>query len=533
MSGILKSAIGDRQSAVAVGALLAVALWPALAFPAAEGFEEEPFQVSSALAPPEAPAGGDVAITVSFKLRRDVHLYKDKIVFHWDELKGVAEKGVEKPTGKRIPDLISGEPGATLEAYEGSATVTARFKVTGVSGERARLRGAVSYQGCTDAMCFRPMRHELAFEAPIVPGGAPAPSTVLGADTPASAAAPEALGWWAVVQHLLKAFLAGLVLSLTPCVYPMVPITMAIVGGREGVSRLRSVALSAVYVLGIAITYAALGLLVALLGASVRLAFQSPYVLIGIGAVFVALALSMFDVFTLQAPAFLGTLGDKAMGHARGVAGILLLGIVSGLAAGPCVAGPLLAVLTEIATLGDPALGAAMMFALAWGMGILLIVAGASAGLLPRAGAWMAWVKHLIGFVLLWAAAYFVRPVIGEAAFWLASAGVLVAGAVFLGCLDALTAESGLAARAKRLLGIVAWLWPRCWPSRGCGTNSASPQPSPRRRRLTPSSTATPTSSRRQWPRASPSCSTSPPSGAATARCSTARRLPTPPCGPN
>ena len=435
------SALRTPHPALAI--LLALALWPALAAFAAEGFEEEPFQVSSAIAPAEVPAGGELTLSVTFKLRADVHLYKDKIKFDWEELKGATQKEVVKPKGKMIPDLLSGEPGATLEAYEGSAIIAVKFLATGAAGERAVIKGTVGYQGCTDQLCFRPAKFAVAHEVPIVAG----------------AAAPTGhAGWLFVLKQLAKAFVYGLVLSLTPCVYPMIPITMAVIGGQRSASRRRAILLSAVYVLGIAITYAALGVLVASLGASVRLALQSPYVLAGIAAVFVLLALGMFDVVTIQAPAFLGGLGGKVVGRGKGAPAILLLGIVSGLAAGPCVAGPLLAVLTEIATMGNRLLGAAMMFTLAWGMGVLLIAAGASTGLLPKAGAWMVWVKHLIGFVLVWAAIYFLRPVVGEAAFWLASAGVLLAAAVFLGGLDALTPESGFADRAKRLAGLVAIL---------------------------------------------------------------------------
>jgi len=413
---------------------------------AAEGFEEEPFQVSSALAPAEAPAGGELTLSVAFKLRPDVHLYKDSIRFAWDELAGLAEKEVVKPKGKDYPDLISGKAGATLEAYEGAVNVAVRFRVTGAAGGKAALRGRVAYQGCTETQCFRPARFALSHEAAIVGGAGP----VLAPE------AEERPGWLFVLQQLAKALLAGLLLGLTPCVYPMIPITVAVIGGQKGASRLEAVLLSLVYVLGIAVIYAFLGVLVASGGAYLRLAFQSPYVLAGIAAVFVLFALGMFDVVTIRAPAFLGGVADDLAGSTKGSLGVFLLGMVSGLAAGPCVAGPLLAILTDIATMGNRLLGGAMMFVLAWGMGTFLIAAGASAGLLPKAGPWMVWVKHLIGFVLIWAALYFLRPVIRETAFWLASAGVIVVGTVFLGGLDALTPESGFGARAKRLLGVVA-----------------------------------------------------------------------------
>lgn len=487
--------------------LTAVALLLALAMAALalEGFEEEPFQVSSILAPAQAPAGGEVALTVTVKLRHDVHLYKDSIKFQWDELKGLAAREVVKPKGKLIPDLISGEPGAMLEAYDGSADIVAKFQVTGAAGETASIRGTVGYQGCTDTMCFRPMRFALAHQAAIVAAKGPSdPSPSKGEGRERVGAATEARptpsplpereggeapdgGWLAVLQHLAKALVAGLALGLTPCVYPMIPITAAIIGARKESSRLKAILLSAAYVLGIAITYAVLGALVALLGQSVRLALQTPAVLVGIGALFVVFALAMFDVFTIQAPAAVTRLAERAGGHAKGLLGIVALGAATGLAAGPCVAGPLLGVLTDIATMAKPALGAAMMFLLAWGMGVWLIAAGVSAGFLPKAGPWMVWVKHLIGFVLLWAALYFMRPVIREPAYWLGSAAVIVAGVIFLGGLDALTPQSGFGARAKRLLGVAA-LVAAGWcaligldlePKAGMGTPPGVAQPDP------------------------------------------------------
>ncbi len=429
-------------------AFLALALCSGLVL-AAEGFEEEPFQVTGALAPAQAPAGGEVALTVSFKLRPDVHLYKDKITFQWSELKGLAEQEVVKPKGKAIPDLLSGTPGATLEAYEGSADVRVRFRVTGSPGERAVIKGTVGYQGCTETMCFRPQKAELSFEAPIVAGGgSPAP--------PSAVAAGGSLGWGEVLERLLEAFLAGLGISLTPCVYPMIPITMAVIGGRRERTRGQAIAFSLVYVLGIALTYSVLGFVVASAGASVRLALQSPWFLVPVAVVFLLLALSMFDVLTIKAPGSLDALRDRAAAGARGVGGVLLLGVLSGLVAGPCVAAPLLALLIKIATLGNRLLGASMMFALAWGMGVVLIVAGAATGLLPKAGPWTEWVKRLFGFILLWAAVYFARPMIGESAYWLGSAAVVLAGAVFLGCLDALAPESGFGERLKRFVGWAA-----------------------------------------------------------------------------
>jgi len=439
-------------------ACAALALWVAAV--AAAGGVDELFQITSQVAPREVAAGGGFELKVTFKLAEGVHLYKKQIAFQWDELQGAEQKAVSLPTGEAIKDPFALEPDATTEAYSGAVDLVVRFAATGEAGATVRIKGTVRYQGCTDTQCFLPQRHAIEHEVRIAggePAGATAPSTAAGAPpqaAPAASAAPPGGFVW----NVLLAFVAGLLISFTPCVYPMIPITVAIVGGRGEQSKAKAVALSAVYVLGIALTYSVLGVLVAALGATVRTALQSPWLLVPIAGLFVVLALAMFDVLTIQTPGASSGLVEKMSGRSRGLFGILLLGVVSGLVAGPCVAAPLAGVLIRIAESGSKMLGFWSMFALAWGMGAILLVAGASTSLLPKAGPWMVWVKKLLGFVLLWAAAYFLKPVIGVRYYELGTAGVLLAGAVFLGGLDSLAPDGGFGERAKRFLGLVAVL---------------------------------------------------------------------------
>jgi len=425
----------------------------------AAGFGADPaelFRVSSSLGTTSVQPGQDFDLKITFRLGEGVHLYKKQLAFTWDELTGAQQREVVLPKGEPIDDPFAGEAGAKTEGYEGTVEIAVRFHATAKAGEPIVVRGTLRYQGCSGEQCFLPMRHPIEVK---LAAGAAAPPT----PTPASAtvAAPtgepgDELGLGAFLSNVLLAFVAGLLISFTPCVYPMIPITVAIIGGRAQCGRARAIALSAVYVLGIAITYSVIGVLIASLGGAVRNALQSPWLLVPIAAIFVVLALAMFDVITLQTPGSVGGLASKVSGKSRGVFGVLLLGVVSGLVAGPCVAAPLAGVLIRIARTGSAMLGFWSMFALAWGMGLILIVAGASAGLLPKAGTWMVWVKKLLGFVLLWAAAYFLQPVIGVDSYYLATAGVLLAAAVFLGCLDSLAPDAGVAARIKRLLGLSA-----------------------------------------------------------------------------
>src|SRR5690606_34173356 len=187
-----------------------------------------------------------------------------------------------------------------------------------------------------------------------------------------------------------------LLLAFTPCVLPMVPILMAVIAGQAGqegkLSRGRGLALAAVFVLGMSIVYTILGIFAGLLGSGLMIWLQTPWVLVTFAVLLALLALAMFDVFTLQAPAAFQTALHARMNRIPGgrFGGVFLMGMLSALIVGPCVAAPLAGVLLFISQTGDVVLGGAALFALAWGSGIPLLLLGASSGvLLPKAGAWM------------------------------------------------------------------------------------------------------------------------------------------------
>ncbi|MBF0544754.1 MAG: protein-disulfide reductase DsbD [Candidatus Riflebacteria bacterium] len=238
-----------------------------------------------------------------------------------------------------------------------------------------------------------------------------------------------------LLKAVLFAFLAGLLVSLTPCVYPMIPITLSIIGGRrENTSALRGMMLSITYVAGLSITYAFLGLIVAKFGAHVRGFIQGPFFQLFIALIFALLSLSMFDVFMLQTPSFLRQ--KLQLGKKEGFGGIFFLGMLSGLLASPCVAAPLAGILAYIASTGSVILGFSLLLSFSWGMGVLLILVGTFSGTLnslPKAGVWMEKVKEFYGFLLAGAALYFAHPVIGTALSNIATAALLAALAAFLG----------------------------------------------------------------------------------------------------
>ena len=297
-----------------------------------------------------------------------------------------------------------------------------------------------------------------------VPGfpGSGAPGA-LGVELPEQdriAAALVSGNRWLVILSL---FGAGLLLTFTPCVLPMVPILTSIIVGRgaepgRGVTPRRAFSLSLVYVLAMALTYTAAGVLAGLFGANLAAAFQDPWIVSAFVVVFVLLALSMFGFYDLQMPASWQA-GLAAFSHRqRGGTwvGVAAMGALSALIVGPCVAAPLAGVLIYIGQTGDPVLGGVALFALGMGMGVPLIVAGVSAGkLLPRAGAWMNTVKAVFGVMLLAVGIYLLERVVPESVALALWATLFIVCAIYMGALDSLAAGAAGWRRLWKGAGLV------------------------------------------------------------------------------
>jgi thiol:disulfide interchange protein DsbD len=255
-------------------------------------------------------------------------------------------------------------------------------------------------------------------------------------------------------------FVAGLLLSLTPCVLPMVPILSSIIVGQgEAVTRRRGFALALAYSLGMALLYTALGVAAGLLGEGLAAWLQKPWVLAAFAALLVLLSLSMFGLYELQLPSALrdrlSSGGDRMRGGQY--AGVFAMGGISALVVSPCVAAPLAAALLHISQTGDAVLGGLALFMLAMGMSVPLLLVGASAGaLLPRAGAWMEQVKHVFGLLLIAVAIYTVQPVLPPLVAMACWGVLLIVGGASLGAFEpvAAGAHAGVA-RAVKGIGLV------------------------------------------------------------------------------
>ncbi|QKH35883.1 protein-disulfide reductase DsbD [Achromobacter pestifer] len=336
-------------------------------------------------------------------------------------------------------------------------------------------------QGCADAgLCYPPMDSSVKL-TPVAggyavagPGGSPAAASgasgglgaLVNAGDTGLADALSGLGWVKTAGVFL---VLGLLLAFTPCVLPMIPILSSIVVGgaaQAKPSRGRGLALAATYVLGMSVVYTALGVAAGLSGAGLAAWLQTPWILTLFAILLAVLALAMFDAFTFQMPAGIqGWLSQRSARIPGGrYTGALVMGALSALIVGPCVAAPLAGALLYISQTGDVVLGGSALFAMAWGMGVPLLIVGASSGaLLPKAGPWMDGVKRLFGMLLLATAWWMLIPVVPT---WVQMTGwafLAVVAAVMLRAFDALPQGAGAARMFGKGLGLLLALAAAAW----------------------------------------------------------------------
>ncbi len=338
--------------------------------------------------------------------------------------------------------------GAKLKVYEGEALIGVDVAAgADLQPGPATLRGVFSAQACNDTSCLAPgsLPFEVTFavaapgeEVRLVNEEIFSRIPFLGAAAPESGPGGEfgaMLEEQGLPVFLGVIFLGGLTLNLTPCVYPLIPITISYFGGQGSGRTLRTFGLSSVYVLGMSITYSALGTVAATTGGLLGSALQSPWVLGFVAAVMVALALSMFGLYEIALPA---ALTNKIQGR-RGLGGALFMGLTVGLVAAPCIGPFVLSLLAFVGQQGDPLTGFLYFFVLSLGLGLPFLVLGTFSGAvtsLPRAGAWMVWVRNLFGCLLLGMALYFLQPVLPDTTARIGMALIFVASGVFLGFLE-------------------------------------------------------------------------------------------------
>lgn len=281
---------------------------------------------------------------------------------------------------------------------------------------------------------------------------------------------------WAMLWTLLGIFAGGLALNLTPCVYPMVPITVSFFGGRtaqDQPGQFKLVLHGLCYLMGLALTNSTLGVVAALTGGLMGAMLQNPIVLTLVAGVLVLFATSLFGLWELRLPGFLSQAAGKSY---SGYFGSFFMGLTLGVVAAPCIGPFVLGLLTWVAGMGSPWLGFLVFFILSLGLGLPLFVLALFSGQLqrlPKAGGWMIWVRKLMGWVLVGMAAYFIRPVLPEALKTVLPIAVALAAGLQLGWLDTNTASFKAFAWLKTIAGtlclVLATLWISAWAMRGPG----------------------------------------------------------------
>ncbi|VEB42854.1 Thiol:disulfide interchange protein DsbD precursor [Chromobacterium violaceum] len=268
-----------------------------------------------------------------------------------------------------------------------------------------------------------------------------------------------ARGWLATLGTFL---LAGLGMAFTACMYPLLPIVSSLIAGQGAtLSRGRGFLLSLLYVQGLALTYTAVGVVAGLTGSLLTVWLQQPAVVLSASALMVVFALSMFDLFSIQLPSALQSrLADTSNRLTGGKAAtVFLMGALSALIIGPCVAPPLALALGYIGSTGDAVLGGAALYAMAMGLGLPLIAIGTFGGhVLPRAGHWMKAVKSAFGVVMLGLAIWLATPFLPPPLVMLLWAALLIGSAVFLGAFDSLSSATKASARLGKALGLLLFL---------------------------------------------------------------------------
>lgn len=395
----------------------------------------------------------DGTILAHWQIADGYYLYRDKFRFTPADGSGLALGEPALPKGKVKEDEYFGR----MEVYYDQ--VLARLPVERGAGTVAL---DVVYQGCADAgLCYPPITKRVQLALPGEGGSGPGSVQAWPAspDIPEQDRIARSLLGGSTWLVLLSFFGFGLLLTFTPCVFPMIPILSSIIVGQgEKISTRRAFSLSLVYVLAMAATYTAAGVIAGLFGANLQAAFQNPWILSTFSVVFVLLALSMFGFYDLQIPTSWQARLAGASNRQEGgtYIGVGIMGFLSALIVGPCVAAPLAGALIYIGQTGDAVLGGTALFALSMGMGTPVLMVGTSAGkLLPKAGPWMDAVKAVFGVLLLGVAIYLVeRMVPGWVALLLWGALLMVA-AIYLGALDTLTGDSAGWPRLRKGAGLV------------------------------------------------------------------------------
>ena len=378
-----------------------------------------------------------------------------------------------------------------LPTFKGKFFITLTGAVpAGMAPGEYQAVARLQAQACDDASCIAPAFLETQIPIKVAPAGAEVRR--LNDDVYTTAAASMAsvgdgdregmgnIGGYIQSKGMfltfILIFLGGLALNLTPCVYPLIPITVSFFGGtgQEDKVRLGFKALS--YFLGMTVMYSSLGVVAALTGGMFGAMLQHPVVVIFLAAAMVALSLSMFGLYDIRIPDSLSQVGGE---NRKGMIGAFLMGLTAGIIAAPCIGPFVLGLLTFVGERGDPVLGFTMFFTLAAGLGAPYVVLAMFSGgisMLPRSGMWMVWIKNVFGFILLGMAIYFLQPLIPESAYIPVCAIFLALSGIYVGFFSRVSGSGWKFKTMQGAVGVGAvvagvFLWASAGAPTGPGMN--------------------------------------------------------------
>lgn len=389
---------------------------------------------------------GQGQVILNWVVAPNYYLYQEKI--QATLLEGTAKLGaLQLPKAENKFDKVFNK---NLQVYYGP--FTGSLPVTDLSGT-AKIQ--ITFQGCAEVgVCYPPMKKTIDINVATF-GQYTGAAMAATASTPANAGVQLSetdqitdtlmnSTVWVVIGTF---FLFGLLLSLTPCVFPMIPILSSIIVGQgDQLTTRKAFMMSLVYVLAMSVTYTVAGVLAGLFGENLQAAFQNVWIIGTFSVIFVLLAFSMFGFYELQLPSSIQTkitnLSNKQSGGT--MTGVAIMGFLSALIVGPCVAPPLAGALIYIGQTGDALLGGSALFAMSLGMGLPLLLLGTSAGkLLPRAGGWMDNVKAVFGVLMLGVAIWMAERILPAEVVLALWAVLLIGSAVYLGALEPIGQKSG------------------------------------------------------------------------------------------
>ncbi len=445
--------------------ILIAALFPVSASSAEGEPPEKPYRFEARVADADT-------LLLTWQIAEKTYLYQNKIEISLLQTAGVTLGEIELPQPTIKPNTFRPEDGTTGDVAVYYHRLELPVPLIRTSDQALEIRLKVNYQGCADeGICYPPETKVITFQLPAagqaLRPGDPGPG-VTDSDTPEEQLSEQdrfaaILANGDTFSAVVVFVIGGLLLALTPCVFPMIPILSGIIAGQgAGITPGRGFILSLIYVLAMASTYAVAGVVAGLVGHNIQTELQNPWILSAFALVFVLLALSMFGFYELQLPARWQSRLTEISNRQKGgtLIGVAIMGFLSALIVSPCVAPPVAGAFIHITTTGDAVLGGIAFFALGIGMGLPLLVIGASAGkLLPRAGAWMDRIKSVFGVLFLAVAILLLERILPASVSLLLWGALLIVSAIYLGALRRLPAEATGWSRLWKGVGVVLMIY--------------------------------------------------------------------------